>query len=218
MVTSQMSTISQTFESGFSDTASSPTPPVVATERQDAACQTDIQVLKKQRPSMDKQAMTTQPRSSSRLPALTPALTTNIPASKTTTSVQSDYSFTPASMTKLSEADQATFNRHFENSPPECKRLFAEIFAVLKRKVAEMPACSVASSPSPNHLHHASPVQLFPDLESRLESNLEKLKAVVPPHIRFARSYAEVVRNRQQQAHAQTQQAKNALTRRFARY
>lgn len=41
---------------------------------------------------------------------------------------------------------------------------------------------------------------LFPDLESHLECNLEKLKATVPPHVRFTRSYAEVVRARQQQA------------------
>ncbi|OQR72290.1 hypothetical protein BIW11_01330 [Tropilaelaps mercedesae] len=165
----------------------------------DAACQTDIQILKKRNCFDEVTPITVAPsRSSYRLPATEPAISTN--------RIVQHHGGSQVSIRKggscpdaFSESDQETFNKHFEHSPPEYKKLFAEIFAVLKKKVAEMPLCDTSER---------QPTPVLPDLESRLECNLEKLKATVPPHVRFTRSYAEVVRARQLQAkqvRAQTQ-------------
>ncbi|XP_028967915.1 cerebellar degeneration-related protein 2 [Galendromus occidentalis] len=163
----------------------------------DAACQTEILVLKKKKQHIvDVQPVTVPPKSCSKFPQIEPAISTN--------TVHSGHQATNA-LSTLSVADQETFNRHFEHSPPEYKKLFAEIFAVLKRKVAEMPACASGIA------QERQPSPVLPELETRLECNLEKLKATVPPHIRLTRSYAEVVRARQQQAQQMRMQAQRNM-------
>ena len=103
-----------------------------SSQLKDAACQTEIQVLKKKKQHIvDVQPVTVAPKSCSKFPNIEPAISTN---------VQSGHQAN--ALSALSVADQETFNKHFEHSPPEYKKLFAEIFAVLKRKVAEMPTCA----------------------------------------------------------------------------
>lgn len=169
-------------------------------DQRDASCQTDVQVIKKRNNNHSGNAPNNgghHHNSSRRFVSLAtePAFSTNCtnkhllvqPSATGNKSASAGFS-----LEQLSAADQETFNRHFEHSPPEYKKLFAEIFAVLKRKVAEIPLTCAAEP--------RQPTPLLQDLESRLECNLEKLKATVPPHVRFTRSYAEVVRARQQQA------------------
>lgn len=109
------------------------------TTLKDVGCQTEILVLKKRNisnPAVGNAPITVAPsRSSYRLPATEPAISTRNLASTG-----------GSALAVLSEADQETFNRHFEHSPPEYKKLFAEIFAVLKKKVAEMPICEVSNA------------------------------------------------------------------------
>ncbi|XP_022691946.1 cerebellar degeneration-related protein 2-like isoform X2 [Varroa jacobsoni] len=194
-VHSQIHSDTDAVVSTCSETTSSDSHLLIETTREpngqkDAACQTEIQVLKKRGCSEQTSPINGAPtRSSLRLPATEPAISTNRTVHL---SGQTQARNASSCLASFSEADQETFNKHFEHSPPEYKKLFAEIFAVLKKKVAEMPMCEITSD--------RQPTPILPDLESHLECNLEKLKATVPPHVRFTRSYAEVVRARQQQA------------------